>query len=73
VDAVTVLGNQVGELLGSAGGGGYEVAGLKCGADKRAAEAPRGACDEPDLLHATQLNTVLLTDRARGIDIEPRT
>ena len=54
VDAVTVLDNQVGELLRSAGGGGYQVAGLERGADKRAAEAARGACDEPDLLHAIQ-------------------
>jgi hypothetical protein len=51
---VTVLGNQVGELLRPAGSGGYAVARLQCGADKRAAEAARGTSDEPDLLHATQ-------------------
>ena len=34
-----MLVNQVVELLGLAGGGGDEVAGLECGADKGAAEA----------------------------------
>jgi hypothetical protein len=54
VYAVAVLGSQVGELLRAAGGGGDEVTRLERGADKRPAEAARGACDEPDLLHATQ-------------------
>jgi hypothetical protein len=54
VDPVPILGNQIGELLRSACGGGYQVPGLKCRADKRAAEAARGARDEPDLLHETQ-------------------
>jgi hypothetical protein len=40
-------------IRGSPGGGGDEVAGLERGADKRTADAARGACYEPDLLYAT--------------------
>src|ERR1700722_302607 len=65
-DAVTVLSHQVGELLRPAGGSGNQVAGLKCGADQGTAQAARGAGDEPDLLHATQLNTGRGTDRGGG-------
>ena len=50
---VAVLGDEVGELLRAAGGGGDEVAGLEGGSDEGAAEATRGTGDEPDLFHAS--------------------
>ena len=52
VDAVAVLGGEVVELPGSAGGGGDAVAGLERGAHEGAAEAAGGTGDEPDLFHA---------------------
>ena len=53
MDAVAVLGVEVGELFGAAGGRGDEVVGLERGTHEGAAEAARGTCDEPDLFHAS--------------------